>query len=177
MNKNNRPGEEERKHFNHSVLLAFGSNLGNKKSNIEKALILLAADSSVQITHQSSFYETAPWGKTKQPSFINSAAVLETSLEPDALLDLIKHIEIIGGRQKRERWFEREIDIDILLYDELIYKTGDLTIPHPEMHKRNFVLVPAAEIAASFYHPVLKKSISELLDKSRDTLEVKKSSV
>jgi 2-amino-4-hydroxy-6-hydroxymethyldihydropteridine diphosphokinase len=175
MSKNNRKNKEERKDSEHSVLLAFGSNLGNKIENIEKALILLDHFPSVQITHYSSFYETMPWGETQQPIFVNSAALLRTSLCVDNLLILVKEVEIAVGRRERNRWREREIDIDILLYDDLVYNTDALTIPHPEMHKRNFVLVPAAEIASSFIHPVFKTTIAELLSACIDNLKVTKS--
>ncbi len=177
MNKNNLPEQEERNNLKHSVLLSFGSNLGDKVQNIENALALLAEQNSVQIITRSSFYETEPWGKSEQPKFINSVALFKTSLSPNALLKLLKHIELMNGRQIRERWGEREIDIDILLYDALIYNDTDLTIPHPEMHRRNFVLIPACEIAPNLHHPILNKSIKSLSENSDDKLKVNKISI
>ena len=108
--------------------------------------------------------ETEPWGITEQPKFINMAIKVKTDLEPGELLELLKKIESETGRQPGTRWGSRAIDLDILFYDDLIFKTVDLEIPHPAIAEREFVLKPLAEIAPDSVHPVLKKSIRELLD-------------
>ncbi len=110
----------------------------------------------------SPLYRTPPYGPPDQPEFINCAARIDTSLSPSDLLAALKGIERTLGRKGRERWREREIDIDILFYDNLVLHDEGLHIPHPELHKRNFVLIPLADIAPEFLHPVLKKSVREM---------------
>ena len=107
--------------------------------------------------------ETEPWGVRDQPKFINMAAKMETSLGPEKLLNILKKIEVEMGRIPTIRWGPRVIDLDILFYDDLIMKTPDLEIPHPGIKDREFVLRPLAEIAPDKVHPVLKKSVKELL--------------
>lgn len=155
-----------------SVLLAFGSNLGNKKANILKALELLSKHKSIDIIKTSSFFITEPMGKEDQPFFINSAALILTSNNPEQLLSIIKSIESEIGRKKREKWHEREIDIDIIFFDNLILNLEGLSIPHSEMHKRNFVLVPAAEIAPDLIHPIFEKSVLDIQRECKDNLKV-----
>ena len=175
MNNNRINSTGKQDNLKHFVLLAFGANLGNRKKNIEKALKLLNGYNSVSILKISSFYTTEPLGDKHQPEFINAAALIRTSLDALALLVIIKKIEASIGRKERSRWHEREIDIDILLFDSKIITEKSLVIPHSKMHKRNFVLVPAAEIAPDIIHPVLNKSIRQLLMESKDTLYVRKS--
>jgi 2-amino-4-hydroxy-6-hydroxymethyldihydropteridine diphosphokinase len=128
------------------VLLGFGGNLGDPVAAIEAALSRLATG-GVRILRRSHFYRTPPWGKTDQPDFVNLCAVAETALSPRELLALIRRIEKDLGRERRERWGPRAIDIDILTYsDETVDEPG-LTIPHPRLTERPFVLVPLAEIA------------------------------
>lgn len=142
--------------------LGIGSNLGERRNNCLIALRLLA-EKGVIIRKASSFYETEPWGIKEQPDFINMAAEVETDLPPDELLKVIKGIEREMGRKETFRWGPRIIDIDILLYNDMIYESADLRIPHPLMHEREFVLEPLSEIAPERVHPLLKKTIIELL--------------
>lgn len=126
------------------------------------------------IIDRSSLYETAAWGKTDQASFLNQALVLETSLNARDLLNEILYIENLMGRDRIEKYGPRIIDIDIILFNHQVIKENGLTIPHPEMSKRRFVLEPLNEIIPAYIHPVYYKTITELLDQCDDTLPVKK---
>ena len=146
-----------------TVYIGIGSNLGERKANIERAISMLA-DSGIHIIARSSLHETAPWGVTDQPMFINAALKAETALSPFDLLTALKSIERRMGRLfEQERWGPRIIDLDILLYDDDVVDTRELKIPHPHMHERAFVLAPLKEIAPDAMHPTLCKSVSELL--------------
>jgi 2-amino-4-hydroxy-6-hydroxymethyldihydropteridine diphosphokinase len=144
------------------VYIGIGSNLGDRHKNCIRAVELLK-ESGLAVTKQSSVHETAPWGVKEQPAFLNMAVEIETGLAPAELLGLLKKTEKDMGRQETVKWGPRIIDLDILLYDDITLKTGTLTIPHPLMHKREFVLVPLAELAEDLIHPVLKKKIGDLL--------------
>jgi 2-amino-4-hydroxy-6-hydroxymethyldihydropteridine diphosphokinase len=157
---------------NIEILLSLGSNLGDRKGIIIKAVELLTDNTVIEKVILSNFYETEPVGPKDQPFFINIALRAETSLEPLELLARLKEIEADLGRVKRERWKEREIDIDVLLYGDLILDNPHITIPHPRMHERNFVLVPAVEIAPDMMHPVFNAKLSHLLDISKDNSKV-----
>ena len=128
------------------VLLGFGGNLGDATAAIEAALRRLEAG-GVRITARSPFYRTPAWGKTDQPDFVNACAAGETALAPRGLLDAIQRIEAQLGRERRERWGPRVIDIDILAYDDRVIDEPGLTIPHPRLTERAFVLVPLLDIA------------------------------
>ena len=141
--------------------IGIGSNLGNREENCERAIKLLEAGNII-VKKRSSIIETEPWGVEDQPKFINMAVEIETDLEPEELMSLLKKIECEIGRSPAERWGPREIDLDILLYDDLIIKTPELEIPHPHIAEREFVLKSLAEIASEKIHPVLKKSIKDL---------------
>ncbi len=154
------------------VLIGLGANIGNKTQNLERALRLLEQQVG-PVLAVSSIYETAPWGKAEQPSFFNQAAMLSTQLDPFRTMEALLDIEKVMGRKRREKWKERIIDLDLLFYDQYIIRTTLLTLPHPFLHLRNFVLVPLAEIAPDFWHPELEKTISEVLAESPDKLEVK----
>ncbi len=145
------------------ALIGIGSNLGNREGNCKKSLRLLEEDSRIKITKQSSMIETEPWGVKDQPKFINMAVEIVTGLEPEGLLSLLKNIGSKVGRTSGLRWGPRIIDLDILFYDDLVIKTPGLEIPHPEICSRDFVLKPLEEIAPDKEHPVVKKSISEIL--------------
>jgi GTP cyclohydrolase-4 len=137
----------------HQVFLGFGANLGNRQINILQALQYVQARTSIK--KLSSFYETEPVGCSDQPKFLNITCELETALSPSDLLHFLKWVEKRMGRQAAFRNAPRPIDIDILLYDELILENLDLQIPHPCLPERAFVLVPLAEIAPDLVHPGL----------------------
>jgi 2-amino-4-hydroxy-6-hydroxymethyldihydropteridine diphosphokinase len=141
--------------------LGLGSNVGNKRSHLRQALGLLESECRVEAT--STFYSTEPVGYREQNWFLNCAARVETELGPQELLEIIGGIEAQLGRERTIPNGPRTIDIDILLFDSLVIDSGGLTIPHPRMHERLFVLEPLAEIAAEVVHPVLGLAIGELL--------------
>jgi 2-amino-4-hydroxy-6-hydroxymethyldihydropteridine diphosphokinase len=155
------------------AFLLIGGNMGNREKNFETAKSLLEQYCG-KVINSSSLYETAPWGKTDQPSFLNQALQIETSLTAAELMRQILTIEKVMGRERSEKYGPRIIDIDILLFNDEQYDSPSLKIPHPEMQKRLFALAPLAEIAPTLHHPVFKKSISQLLTETPDTLEVKK---
>ncbi len=144
----------------HTVYISIGSNLGNRKQNIRKALEKLS--SSGIIKKCSRPYRTLPYGPVKQPDFINMAVQFETALQPQALLIKLQEIEKELGRVKTVRWGERTIDLDIIFFDEAVIEEKTLIIPHPDMHRRLFVLRPLMDICPDFIHPVLKKDIRTL---------------
>lgn len=133
--------------------LSFGSNLGDRRANLEGALARLAQVPGVTVTRVSGRYRTAPWGVTEQPEFLNLAAKIRTSLSPHGLLCTAKDIEREMGRTNTERWGPRVIDIDILMYDSSTMNSDDLELPHPGMAERAFVLVPLAEIEPDLILP------------------------
>jgi 2-amino-4-hydroxy-6-hydroxymethyldihydropteridine diphosphokinase len=150
--------------------IGLGSNLSDKvagqildsKSQLEQALSSLSEHPQVNILKLSNFYQTPAIGPGQQPDYINGAAMLETDLSPLALLDLLQAIENQQGRVRTIRWGARTLDLDILLYDQLTEDSERLTIPHPRMHERGFVLAPMADIAADLCLPT-GENISELL--------------
>ncbi len=147
------------------VYLSLGSNQGNKRKNMITALALLA-ERAGDIPSLSAFYETEPWGFDSEHTFLNAVAHLQTTLSPVELLALTQQIERELGRAVKSEnhvYHDRPIDIDILLYDDLICETPELTIPHPLMHRRRFVLEPLAEVAPALRHPVLHRTVEELL--------------
>jgi 2-amino-4-hydroxy-6-hydroxymethyldihydropteridine diphosphokinase len=158
--------------MNKAYLLT-GGNMGDRKQNLAAAYRHIEEQCG-EISKASSLYETAAWGKSDQPPFLNQALELKTSLAPKQLLKTILQIEKKMGRVREEKYGPRLIDIDILLFNNDSYNYPLLIIPHPEMQNRRFVLVPLAEIAASEIHPVFKKTIEELLEVCPDKLEVSK---
>ncbi|WP_432709974.1 2-amino-4-hydroxy-6-hydroxymethyldihydropteridine diphosphokinase [Pedobacter sp.] len=154
------------------VYLLLGSNLGDRNALIEEAIVAIAHQIG-PVKARSSIYETAAWGKEDQPGFLNIAIAVETRLAAQEVLKQALAIEEELGRVRKEKWGARLIDIDIIFYSkDVISIAGELEVPHPEMHKRKFVLVPMAEIAGDFIHPVFHSKISELLIDLPDDLKV-----
>jgi 2-amino-4-hydroxy-6-hydroxymethyldihydropteridine diphosphokinase len=155
----------------YEVYLLLGSNLGERDANIANAITLLE-NQGVKSIKLSSLYETEPWGNTEQGKFLNRAGKFSTAAAPAGLMQTILKIEEDMGRVRTIKWAPRIIDIDILFYGSQIISQNDLKIPHPELEKRKFALIPLAEIAPDFTHPLLKKSIKELLAECNDSMSV-----
>ena len=146
----------------HTAYVALGSNLGDKEGNLRRALELLE-ERGVEVVRVSSFICTEPYGVTDQPQFLNGVCQVRTSLAPLALLHILLAIEQEMGRVRLRHWGERNIDLDLLLYEDVVMDTPELTLPHPDMQNREFVLLPLAEIAPEIIHPTLQKTIHELV--------------
>lgn len=157
----------------HTSYIGLGSNLGDRQNNITEAVEKL---SKIGITTCSPIYETEPFGYADQPWFLNAIVKLETELSTEALFEHTSSIEKELGKNTPFKNGPRTIDIDILLFDDLVLEHEDLTIPHPHMHERNTVLVPLHDIAPNVIHPKLHKTIKELLESSSDSGEIKLSS-
>jgi len=156
------------------VFLGIGTNLGNRESNLEEAVARIR-EYIGPVLDSSSIYETEPWGFHAKDEFLNKVVKVNTELTPSGLLGRILMIESLLGRVRGQvRYSSRLIDIDILLYEDLIVEEESLKIPHPLLQQRKFVLVPLCEIASEIIHPVMKKSIAELLEICEDKSEVKK---
>ena len=153
------------------IYLLLGSNLGNSKEILDHAVSEIEHDIG-DIINTSSIYKTKAWGMEDQPDFLNQVVEIESSFSPEVLLEKVNKIEEKLGRVRLIKWQARIIDIDILYYGNVIIKSKDLVIPHPENENRNFVLAPMAEIAPDFIHPVLKLRQEKLLKNSTDDLAV-----
>jgi 2-amino-4-hydroxy-6-hydroxymethyldihydropteridine diphosphokinase len=154
------------------VFISLGSNLGNRAENLEKAIHAIKLNVGVLI-RQSSVFETKPWGKSNQPDFFNQIILIHSDKSPEVILHLLSAIEDELGRKRDEKWGQRIIDLDLLYVDDAIIQTGTLTLPHPGIGQRRFILVPLVEIAPDFIHPLLHKNHRQLLSECPDTLEVK----
>lgn len=145
----------------HIVYLALGSNLGDREENLKQAIASLPPQMDVKA--KSNVYETPPWGYEEQPRFLNQVLKTQTYLQPEPLLKHIKRLEVALGRKATFQNGPRVIDIDILMYDNLVLNTPILSIPHPHMHERGFVLLPMMDIAPDLVHPLTQKSVREML--------------
>ena len=143
--------------------VGLGANLGDPRRQLALALARLAAADEVEVLAVSTFYLNPPLGPENQPWYVNAVAKIRTRLAPEELLRVLRQVETALGRVRGERWGPRIIDLDLLLYDGEIIFTPELAVPHPEMHRRAFVLAPLVEIAPEAWHPGLKKSAGELL--------------
>ncbi|MDP9080544.1 MAG: 2-amino-4-hydroxy-6-hydroxymethyldihydropteridine diphosphokinase [Bacteroidota bacterium] len=156
-----------------TVFLLLGSNLGNRHFYMHEAIKLIEADIA-PVLKTSSVYETQSWGKTDAPDYLNQVIVIETDFSAHEVLRRILGIELVLGRVREEKWGSRTIDIDILFFGNDIIDEQELTVPHPGLHKRRFVLEPLAEIAPDLTHPVINKTILMIKSELKDNLIVKK---
>ncbi len=145
-----------------NVYLGLGSNKGDRFNYLVSAVKLIGQDKNCRLVKSSSVYETKPYGNTNQDNFYNAVILIETEFDIEKLYYFLKDIENKVGREKSEiRWNPREIDVDILFYNNLIYKSEILTVPHKDIMNRDFVLAPLIEIAGEYVHPVLNKKLNE----------------
>jgi 2-amino-4-hydroxy-6-hydroxymethyldihydropteridine diphosphokinase len=151
--------------------LLIGGNLGDRAALLDQAISRIASRCG-KINKTSSVYESDAWGSRRQPHYLNQALALSTSFDAAELLTITKLIEIELGRVRSEQYAARTMDIDILYFNDVIINTDSLTIPHPRISERKFVLVPMNEIAEMHFDPVLKKTVKEMLDVCSDNLKV-----
>ncbi|WP_343531943.1 2-amino-4-hydroxy-6-hydroxymethyldihydropteridine diphosphokinase [Pedobacter sp.] len=154
--------------------LLLGTNLGDRLENLKTAISYIEMEVG-EVFAKSSVYETEAWGKTDQPGFLNQAIAVKSTLPPLELLKILLAIEQKMGRVRLEKWGQRLIDIDLIFYGDMVVSIDEvLQLPHPEMHRRRFVLEPLNEIAENFIHPVFRKKISHILANLTDKLTVQK---
>lgn len=148
----------------HTAYIALGSNLGDRKGFLDMAAASLSSSEDCRVVKIADYIETEPYGGVEQDDFLNSALELKTLLSPTALLDRLHHIENEAQRERTVHWGPRTLDLDILLYDDIVMDTPDLVIPHKELRMRDFVLSPMVQIAPYVRHPIVKKTMEELLE-------------
>lgn len=149
----------------HTVIIAVGSNMGDSKAYITEAVKKLSENDYIKDLRQSELIVTKPYGYTEQEDFLNGAVICQTIYSPHGLLKLLQSIENEAGRVRKIHWGPRTLDLDLILYDDEIINDADLTVPHPDMHNRMFVLKPAAELAPNYRHPVIGLTLAQLRDK------------
>lgn len=154
------------------AFIGVGSNVGRREEQIARAIALLRASPDIKVLRQAALYETEPVGIEDQPWFINTAVEVETDLPPLELLRRLKEIERLLGRRERGRWAMREIDLDLLLYGDLVLEEAELALPHPQLDRRRFVLEPLVELAPELIHPRLQKRLRQLLAELEDGKKV-----
>ena len=158
----------------YKAFIGIGSNLGIPAENCEKAIRLLHAPPEIEVVARSSLYESEPVGKIEQNWFVNATVAINTSLAPEVLLKNLLKIEKDLGRERREKWGPRIIDLDLLTYEDCVIQSTSLIIPHPEMANRHFVLLPLSEFAGDYMHPVENKTIRSLLKELPQSPQVRK---
>lgn len=154
-----------------NVYLSLGSNIGNRRENISEGIRLIVKQIGKAVK-KSHLYETQPWGNTDQDPFLNQVIMINTTMEPRELLEAISRIERDMGRERKEKWGPRTLDVDILFYGKRVIRDKGLEIPHPELHKRAFILVPMMELDPELEHPVLHEAIDMLYMNCEDLSDV-----
>ncbi|WP_164847876.1 2-amino-4-hydroxy-6-hydroxymethyldihydropteridine diphosphokinase [Sandaracinomonas limnophila] len=159
--------------MSHLAYISLGGNIGNTLEIFQNALLAIEKKLG-KIIQKSSIYQTAAWGKEDQNDFLNQVILIETSFDAKKLLDSLLTIELLFERKRIERWGPRTLDLDLLSFDNQIENSESLVLPHPRIQERKFILVPLAELNPNWVHPMLRKSVSELLDNCADQLKVKR---
>ncbi|MCB5249954.1 MAG: 2-amino-4-hydroxy-6-hydroxymethyldihydropteridine diphosphokinase [Candidatus Cloacimonadales bacterium] len=150
------------------AILSLGSNLGNRENNLEQAVDRISLMPNTNILKKSGIIETKAWGNTSQPDFLNMAIMIETQFQPQELLYNLLQIEKHLGRIRTVKWAARSIDIDIIFYEDIVLNNEELTIPHPFMHERNFVLDSLLEICPYYIHPVFNMTVKQIKNKYKE---------
>jgi 2-amino-4-hydroxy-6-hydroxymethyldihydropteridine diphosphokinase len=156
-----------------SIFILLGSNMGDRNSHLNYAKLEISRLAGNIIT-ASSIYKTDAWGNTDQPAFYNQVVEIQSRLSPEELLSTILEIEKKAGRVRDEKWGPRILDIDILFFGDCVLASDNLTIPHPQIGNRRFTLMPLAEIAGKFVHPVTRQTVDQMLAMCSDSLKVEK---